>query len=136
MSTAFDVGTRARIVRGRCAGRTGKVLKVCGHAFPEWRRVELERKPRERTRKVAMVDVADLEPAATPAQLAYIRAAAWCVFVGDRVGDRLLRYARSEHWPHDPPEYLDHTAHAIYQRARERLAAARDRLSRDRSSTR
>ncbi len=64
----------------------------------------------------------------------YLRAAGWCVLVAEKSGERIRRYFKGESWPYDPPEPLDYTAHAIYQRARERLAAARARLELDRSS--
>ena len=60
----FVVGDRVVLARevGWKAGRTGKVHRLCGEPFKDYCYVELDPRPRERTRKREMVEISKLDP--------------------------------------------------------------------------
>ena len=53
---------KIEVIGGQYSGRSGEFLKNCSAAFPEWCRIKLDLKGREKANKVIMILKKDIQP--------------------------------------------------------------------------
>lgn len=57
----FKAGDRIEITEGKMAGRQGEFIKHCSKVFPEYGRIKLDVKGREREAKVIMIKKSEIK---------------------------------------------------------------------------
>lgn len=56
-----EPGDKIKVIAGPHAGRTGEFVKHCSMVFPDYCRVKLDLRGRERNQKVLMIEKKDVE---------------------------------------------------------------------------
>jgi hypothetical protein len=60
-NTSFNAGDRIEVIEGKMAGRKGKFIKHCSKVFPEYGRIKLDLKGREKEAKVLMIKKSEIK---------------------------------------------------------------------------
>ncbi len=61
MKELFNPGDKVKVITGNYKNRTGEFIKNCSSVFPEYCRIKLDLKSRERTQKIVMIQKSEIE---------------------------------------------------------------------------